>query len=247
MEIHHHPKHSTKTRNYKEYLFEFLVIFVAITGSFFAENIREHYVEKHRAKEYMESMLNDLKSDSSSLDELIALNNVQEKGLDSLLQIMEYTLAGSKVNQFYYFDLRYTLNYNIFNSSNGSISQLKNTGDLRLIKIKAVSDGITNYEMATDALLYQSGLLESQFTKVKDQQTEIIDFLAIKKLKQKSSILLQKEHPALLTTNIRTIHAYYFSIFILKGVINSYISRLAELKKRNSPLIKLIQKEYDLE
>jgi hypothetical protein len=156
-------------------------------------------------------------------------------------------LVGSKINQFYYFDLKYTLNYNIFNSSNGSIIQLKNTGDLRLIKNKAVSDGLVSYEMATNTLLYQSKLLESQFTKVKDQQTEIIDFLAIKKLRQNLSILQQKEHPALLTNNTKTIHAYYFNIFIFKGVINSYISRLTELKKRTAPLIKIIQKEYNLE
>ena len=54
MEIHHHPKHSEKPRKYKEYVFEFLVIFVAITGSFFAENLREHFVDSHKEKEYNE-------------------------------------------------------------------------------------------------------------------------------------------------------------------------------------------------
>ena len=195
----------------------------------------------------MESMLNDLKSDSTSLGVLIALNNDQEKGLDSLLCLIEDTLVGSKINQFYYYDLRYTFNYNIFNSSNRSIIQLKNTGDLRLIKNKAVSDGLANYEMATNALLYQSQLIESQFNKVKDQQTELIDFLAIKKLIQNTSILKVKEHPALVTSNIKTIHAYYFNIFMLKGVITSYISRLTELKNQASSLIKIIQEEYNLE
>ena len=247
MEIHHRLKHLNKFRKYKEYFIEFFVIFVAILGSYFAENIRDHYVEKHRAKEYLESMLIELESDSASLSVLISLNNNQVKGLDSLLQLMEDTLSGSRINQFYYFDLRYTLNYNIFNSSNRSISQLKNTGDLRLIKIKPVSDGIANYEMATDALLYQSQLLESQFTKVKDQQTGIIDFLTIKKLVKKSSILQLNAHPAFLTTDIKTIHAYYFNIFILRGEINSYISRLTELKKQTSFLINIIQKEYNLQ
>jgi len=247
MEIHHHPRHSEKSRNYKEYIFEFLVIFVAIIGSFFAENIREHYVDKHKAKEYMESMLGDLKYDSASLTELIVLNKDQVKGLDSLLKVMEDPLVGSKLNLFYYLDMRYTLNYNIFGSSNRSLSQLKNTGDLRLIKVKAVSDGIANYEMDLNVSLNQSQLLENQFNKIKDQQSEIIDFLTLKKLVQKTSILQIKEHPALVTSNTKTIHAYYFNIFILKGVISSYIARLTELKKQTSYLMKTIQKEYNLE
>ena len=101
--------------------------------------------------------------------------------------------------------------------------------------------------MTTNALLYQSQLLENQFNKVIDQQLEIIDFLAIRRLIQKTSILKVKEHPALVTKNIKTIHAYYFNIYILKGVIKSYISRLTELKKQTSSLIKIIQNEYNLE
>jgi hypothetical protein len=250
MEIQHHPKHSKKPRNIKEYLFEFLIIFIAITGSYFAENLREHFVDKHIEKEYMVSMLQDLKADTTSIGNIVQRNNEQLKGLDSLLHVMEDKLVGSKINQFYYFDLRYTLSYNGFNPSNRTISQLKNTGGLRLIKNGAVSDAIVNYDQASNAIINQSELLENQFTKVIDQQTEIIDLLAIRKLHPGSSILYilqQKEHPALLTTSKKTIHAYYFNITMFKGVINSYINKLSQMKTQSSSFIQLIQKEYNLE
>src|SRR5215471_5281072 len=44
MEVHHHP-HVEKKR-FKEYFLEFLMIFLAVTLGFFAENIREHFAEK---------------------------------------------------------------------------------------------------------------------------------------------------------------------------------------------------------
>ena len=58
MEVHHHPK--VEKKNFKEYFLEFLMIFLAVTLGFFAENIREHYTEKTNAREYLESFRDEL-------------------------------------------------------------------------------------------------------------------------------------------------------------------------------------------
>src|ERR1700750_2683368 len=58
MEVHHHPK--VEKKNFKEYFLEFLMIFLAVTMGFFAENIREHYTAKNDAKEYLESYRDEL-------------------------------------------------------------------------------------------------------------------------------------------------------------------------------------------
>jgi hypothetical protein len=46
MEVHHHPHlpHGEK-KKFKEYFLEFLMIFLAVTLGFFAENVREHFDE----------------------------------------------------------------------------------------------------------------------------------------------------------------------------------------------------------
>jgi hypothetical protein len=43
MEVHHHPDLHHKKKNFKEYFLEFLMIFLAVTPGFVAENIREHF------------------------------------------------------------------------------------------------------------------------------------------------------------------------------------------------------------
>src|SRR5262252_909744 len=58
MEVHHHP-HVEKKR-FKEYFLEFLMIFLAVTLGFFAENIREHFAEKKTTREYLESLETEL-------------------------------------------------------------------------------------------------------------------------------------------------------------------------------------------
>ena len=58
MEVHHHP--TVEKKNFKEYFLEFLMIFLAVTMGFFAENIREHYTEKANTKEYLETYRDEL-------------------------------------------------------------------------------------------------------------------------------------------------------------------------------------------
>src|ERR1035437_9094029 len=60
MEVHHHPDLHHKPKKSKEYFLEFLMIFLAVTMGFIAENIREHIGERKVAHQLLESFRNDL-------------------------------------------------------------------------------------------------------------------------------------------------------------------------------------------
>ena len=53
MEVHHRPH--VEKKNFKEYFFEFIMIFLAVTMGFFAEQIREGFVQRCEEKEYIQS------------------------------------------------------------------------------------------------------------------------------------------------------------------------------------------------
>jgi hypothetical protein len=55
MEVHHHPDLSHGPKSWKRYLLEGLMIFVAVTLGFFAEQLREHFVEKYIANAKLRS------------------------------------------------------------------------------------------------------------------------------------------------------------------------------------------------
>ena len=51
MEVHHHPhvdSDSHRKKGFKEYFLEFLMIFLAVTMGFFAENIRQHFEDRKK-------------------------------------------------------------------------------------------------------------------------------------------------------------------------------------------------------
>src|SRR3982750_4314445 len=57
MEVHKHPHHVTHKKKWGEYFLEFLMLFLAVTLGFIAENIREHIAEHNRAEEYAISLV----------------------------------------------------------------------------------------------------------------------------------------------------------------------------------------------
>ena len=67
MEVHHHPDFHHKPKKWREHILEFIMIFLAVSMSFFAESYREHLVERKKEKEYIKSMVEDLRNDSSFL------------------------------------------------------------------------------------------------------------------------------------------------------------------------------------
>jgi hypothetical protein len=71
MDVHHHPDLHHKKKNFKEYVLEFLMIFLAVALGFFAENIREHLSDSAKEKEYIKSLVQDLKLDQQVLSQNI--------------------------------------------------------------------------------------------------------------------------------------------------------------------------------
>ncbi len=61
METHHHAAKSGHEKKWQVYLSEFIMLFLAVFAGFIAENIREHFVERAREKEYIVSMVEDMK------------------------------------------------------------------------------------------------------------------------------------------------------------------------------------------
>jgi hypothetical protein len=249
MEVHHHLRHKGKPRKISEYLFEFLVLFVAITGSFFAENLREHIIETKQEKEYVKSLLQDLTADSLIINYSIMRNKEQIAGLDSLLLLMEKDMSGNEIRQFYYYNLKYAVNYNGYNPTMRTMSQLMNTGGLRLITKKSVSDGIILYDNAIKLLDKQGDLLETRYSEMIDQQSNTIDLPAVIKLRKKAQAKKVQagkfeNFPAKLLINPKKTQVFYFNLTIFKGTIYGYNQRLEALNQQSIRLKELLRREY---
>lgn len=146
MEVHHHTHDTHGKKTWKNYFWEFLMLFLAVFCGFLAEWKLEHVIENSREKEFMESMVRDIKTDSSNLADMKSTFSLISVQIDSLLPLLKDNEQLDK-NAKQIYQHQVTLNlYKKWTYSDRTIDQLKNSGNFRLIKNKAVSEGISQYD-----------------------------------------------------------------------------------------------------
>ena len=102
MEVHHHSHHPKK---WKEYITEFLMLFLAVTLGFFAENKREELVENHREHQYMQSLYEDLKKDTSMFNSLKSYELNQINKIDTASALLVNNIWNDSTTKLLYLSL----------------------------------------------------------------------------------------------------------------------------------------------
>ncbi len=181
MEEVHHSHRNHHARKFKDYLFEFLMLFLAISGGFCAENLRESYTEHHKEKQYIGSLTKDIEYDQANIQRILKSNERQIKGIDSLICLLENPIQDSDLQKFYYLTCGNLNNFEEFAPHDITIIQLKNSSGLRLIENKSVSDSIVRYYSDIDLFHENNEKVYYQFSmdNVKLEMT-FIDFNAFK-------------------------------------------------------------------
>ena len=144
MEVHKHPHHVMHKKKWLEYLLEFTMLFMAVFLGFLAENIREHRVEKERGKEYVRSIINDLKADTTLLGRNII--NIEARLKSQKAVIDSFYLIEKGYNKTFFENLNSFKGFPDFIYSDATIQQLKYSGGFRLIKKQAIVDSIMTYD-----------------------------------------------------------------------------------------------------
>ncbi len=168
MEVHHHTH--TERKKFTHYLWEFLMLFLAVFCGFLAENYRENKVEHQRAQELVTSLLEDLQHDTAQLNMLIKYRETKKLNHDSLNVLLQSPLETIDRNSFYS-NLLHTTTHYAFSQASGTISQLKNAGYLRYFSDDKLIRMISNYEYYTQDFKL-SEAVEIEWTH------KLIDFVA---------------------------------------------------------------------
>jgi len=235
MEVHHHPH--VERKGMKEYFLEFLMIFLAVTLGFFAENIREKISNKAVEKEYMESLVSDLKADTSAIsqaiDEWSSANNdvaiIQQSLKARPVDVKNFYKSLSE--DFWHFDL--------FKYDNKTVEELKSSGSFRLIRDKKIENQIMSFDLDMKYLLTQENDVKDLMNVSKQAEEKIADYSQIqfRSFNNDSSYSLLNNDPKL-------IGEYYNKLvaFNKLGVYHEYLFRQIQIKAKD--LLEAIQKEY---
>jgi len=145
METHAHHLHHAPGKKFWHYFFEFFMLFLAVTLGFFVDNWREHYVEKQREKKYVQSLYNDLRSDTFLIHRTYGEKAWIESKYDSALLMLAPSNGIALNNEFIYYIMRY-LNFNdVFTSQDVTFQQLKSSGNFRYIENITMYKKIAEY------------------------------------------------------------------------------------------------------
>jgi predicted transcriptional regulator len=150
MEV-HHSHNAPHTKKWTAYLLEFLMLFLAVFLGFVAENIREHVVEKRRAKEYAISLLTDMKKDVTELDQSIGHDSLTALMVDSLVHFIAKVNIQSNSGQFYYLYRMASALY-ITDWNKATINQLINSGSLRYFTNAELVNKLNTYNTLASTL-----------------------------------------------------------------------------------------------
>ena len=135
MEVHHHG-HVHEKKKWKEYIFQFFMLFLAVFCGFLAEYQLEHKIEKDREKEFAKALYSELLDDSTAAATKITRRIEKEKDMDYLSGYLKDSSLTNLPKNFYpaYTISLYLINAYSFEPKDGILSQLRNSGSLRYFK-----------------------------------------------------------------------------------------------------------------
>ena len=244
MEVHKHPHHVTHKKKWGEYLLEFLMLFLAVFLGFLAEYQLEHKIERDREKEYIQSMMEDLQNDTTKLSKIDSSLLVINNSIDTIL--MYYDEMPKGANPTLFRNIKAIYGYPIFIYSDRTIQQLKNSGGMRLIKNKTVSDGIMDYDAFVRNYENNGAYVQSYWENLTLQRLNLIDQQALDNdLKTTGSVDAKKNY--LLVSDPLILGRLKSFVYELKNYHNNTLKANIKLREKAIGLIEILKKENHLE
>lgn len=160
MEVHAHT-HSERKRLI-HYLWEFLMLFLAVFCGFLAENLREHAIEHQRELQYAHTLYEDIKVDTLNITLVIEECNYATTRIDTFRTMVQTQEINSlPTGAWYYYGRFGTRSFNIA-FQDATLEQLKSSGGLRYFKKQAVVNAIAHYDQ--ERRRFQTELSLQNFT-----------------------------------------------------------------------------------
>jgi hypothetical protein len=245
MEVHSHThtypdSHRDLRKKWTHYLWEFLMLFLAVFCGFLAENLREHKVEKQRAKQYIISFYNDLASDTAEfslvMEEFTASLRALENSEACYNAIKEDQNSSDCLEDLF----KHTDGFTDLISSDQTLQQLKNAGNFRLL----------DHEDTDSILLYDKMIrayVKEETTSMQESQYNLRNMIYTVRNYEWTLPQGKKARPSILfQDNKELLNKYFNSLNAYAGRRGSLIRQLITLNKKANGLIRYFKTKYHL-
>ena len=231
------------------------MLFLAVFCGFLAEYQLEHKIEKDREKQFIKQLYRDIKFDTISLKAVIQARKRKASLLDSLSILLVSGTLDNQKNDLYYFGRYATRFYDVrFIPNDGTLQQLKNAGNMRLIHRSSSAVAIIQYDVELRnvlALFEQESTGREEYMKIASEifDGSILDSMVsmdIENLSTYGQIRRPGGNPSF-NPNKEKLFQLRYLIHYLKG--NNVLNLRADLDllKKAESLLMILKKDYHLE
>ncbi len=254
METHAHDLHKAPGHGWRHYIFEFFMLFLAVTLGFYAENLREGIKHREEIDMDVRSILSDLRADVSLFDSVLERNQYGYAMADSLIQMLHSDLQGTP--EIYFYARSTTSNIGYFYPNTKTFDQMKSSGLLKLIKPRSLLDSIGTYYVSFQWLANQADLLRLKLDEVHKGNSELFDSYVFYQMMDVNlgnfngrHLILNKPqgHPALLSTDFNKVNTVSLNYHYYSSTCKFYCRTAVAQRKVAIRLIEMITKEYETE
>jgi hypothetical protein len=221
------------------------MLFLAVFCGFLAEYQLEHKIEKDREKQYMVTMIEDLKTDAAMLE-----TNIKERGsritmIDSLTILLNSADRNLRGNDIYFFARSISPPTNIF-PNDRTIQQLKSSGNLRLIRNKDISNSIMAYDQLIRQTLFE---LDDEIVirgEYRQLASKVFNTTVFHDMIAGDTVAKPKANPQLHTNDPDLVNEFIGALQYFKRVHQAQLIRSGKLLTKAKDLSDFIKKEYHL-
>lgn len=255
MEVHHHP-HSHGKKNFKTYLWEFVMLFLAVFCGFLAEYYLEHRIEKERGNQFIESFYEDLKTDTTKISFHTKFDQEKMDGFGSISSCYDAILKNQDDAGCILEMIKYSSINRPFIRTDRTLKQLANAGGFRLLK-KEDADSIVSYDEAFNNFQdFQGSVFQNAQDIVRNTFNLLVNYKANqqmfiaqsgKPIGTESFTKQAVSEPIFFSNDKNLLNRYFNELQLYQRVTYNHIRMLQNLKNKQTRLIAYFKNKYDLE
>ncbi len=243
MEVHAHSH--TPRKKWTHYFWEFLMLFLAVFCGFLAEYQLEHMIEHKREKQFIQSFIEDLKSDTAAINKNLVFRHKKLGQLDSLMDLLSEQKIKGYENDLYYLG-RVLVRTVRFQSNDRTITQLKNSGSLRLIRNERAADSMMAYQKLVEYIMSNQDDERIERRNVDPILSRMFNAFVFDKMVTIDGVNKPTDNPPLRSYEPAIQQDLAFYIHQIKGSAFLIESRLKLLYEKAVNALVFLKKEYNL-
>jgi hypothetical protein len=223
------------------------MLFFAVFCGFLAEYQLEHKIERDREKKFIQTFIEDLKIDTAAINQNLLFRKTKGNQIDSLIDLLSEQKIKGYENELYYLG-RMLVRTTRFQSNDRTITQLKFSGSLRLIRNENAAASIISYQKLVEIILANQEDDRIERRAADPFLTRMFNpFVFNKMLDDFNNINKPVNNPPLKSYDVSVQQDLAYCINQIKGSNIIIKTRLELLNEKAKSIIEFLKREYHLE